>query len=73
MSSNCFLRQEASSDIIRNVTNFCADCYGSISQNDIIFYDMQKYRYLCQACLEKIQENLDNNCEPLIIEKKSLF
>ena len=73
MSENCFLRQEATLEIISNVTNFCAQCYSDIDENTIIFYDMQNCRYLCEACQEKYQGTLDENCEPLNSSNNSLF
>jgi len=71
--SNCFLKEEATAEIIKNVASFCSECYNEIVSNDIIFYDMQNYCYLCSTCQSKLQKKLDNNCEPLDIKKDSLF
>ena len=73
MSSNCFVRQEATLEIIKNVTNFCSECYDEIFQESIIFYDMKNFRYLCMSCQAKIEENLDNDCELVNSDSNSLF
>jgi hypothetical protein len=73
MSGNCFLKQEATLDILSNVASFCAECYVPISENEIIFYDMNNYRYLCSSCQEIIQEKLTENCESIDGLDNSLF
>ncbi|MBD3792737.1 MAG: hypothetical protein IE889_01075 [Campylobacterales bacterium] len=73
MSENCFVRQEASLDIIANVTNFCSECYNVIQEHEVIFYDMQNYRYLCETCKQSFQEKLDSNCELIENETEPLF
>lgn len=70
---NCFVRQEATLEIISNVANFCSKCYNDIIHNQIIFYDMKNYCYLCESCQSELQESIDINCEPLTIENNSLF
>jgi len=72
MSGNCFVRQLATSELISNVASFCSECYGEISKNEIVYYDMQNCRYLCNTCQEKYKEYLDENCEH-IITNSSLF
>jgi len=73
MIGNCFVRQEATSEIISNVVSFCANCYDDIVYNQTIFYDMNNYRYLCESCQSELQENIDINCEPLASDNQSLF
>lgn len=73
MTGNCFVRQEATLEIISNVTSFCAQCYNEIIQNKIIFYDMKNCCYLCEACQVALDEKLDIDCEPINPEKNSLF
>ena len=73
MSSNCFLRQEATVEIIENVANVCSECYGEIFQESIIFYDMQNFRYLCESCQAIIEENVKNDCELINAKSNSLF
>ena len=73
MSENCFLKQEATLDILSNVASFCAECYVSLSENEVIFYDMKNYRYLCSSCQETVQEKLIENCEPVEGLDNSLF
>lgn len=67
MSENCFLRQKATSDILKNVASFCAECYTSLSEKETIFYDMKHYRYLCFSCQESIQNELMQICESVEI------
>ena len=73
MIGNCFLKQEATLDIIANVANFCSKCYSDIITNQVIFYDMKNYCYLCETCQSELQENIDMNCEPLSSDNNSLF
>ena len=63
MSGNCFLEQKATLELISNVANFCAECYVDIRENSVVFYDMQNYRYLCEACQEKHKATIDANSE----------
>jgi len=73
MSENCFLKQEATLDILSHVANFCAECYTPLAENEIIFYDMKNYRYLCSSCQETIQEKSTENCNPEDGVDNSLF
>jgi hypothetical protein len=73
MSENCFVKQEANSKLIDNVVSFCSKCYNNIVENEIIFYDMKNYCYLCESCQSELAENLDINCEPLDSNNNSLF
>lgn len=73
MSGNCFLKQEATSEIISNVAGFCAECYSVIHPHEIIFYDLHNYHYLCASCQEEIQDERDENGEPLTVDNHSLF
>ena len=73
MIGSCFLKQEATSDIIANVVSFCANCYDEIVDNQIIFYDMKNYCYLCESCQAELQESMDINCEPVATVDQSLF
>jgi len=63
MSENCFLKQEATLDIISNVVSFCAECYQSVSENETIFYDMKSFRYLCVSCQQNIQLKIDEKSD----------
>ncbi|ADV46085.1 hypothetical protein [Nitratifractor salsuginis] len=62
-SLNCFVRQEATPQILQNVSRYCAECYKEFSENEPLFYDMQHYRYLCSRCAERMAEQLDELCE----------
>jgi hypothetical protein len=73
MTGNCFVRQEATLEIISNVASFCAGCYNEIIKDETIFYDMKNCCYLCEACQEALEENLDINCEPINLGGNSLF
>ena len=73
MSSNCFVRQEATVEIIENVANFCSECYEEILESSTIFYDMQNFRYLCASCQAEIEQNLESDCELLQSDPNSLF
>ena len=73
MSGNCFIREEATADSLSNVASFCSECYNSIVLNQVIFYDMKNYCYLCETCQSELAENLDINCEPIDSNSTSLF
>ena len=73
MTGNCFVRQEATLELISNVTSFCAECYNEIIKDETIFYDMKNYCYLCETCQETLAEKLDINCEPISSDAASLF
>jgi len=73
MSSACFVTQEATEEILLRVTNVCGECYNDINAGDIIHYDMQNYRYLCECCQEKLCLQMNDNCEIIEDEVPSLF
>jgi hypothetical protein len=73
MSSACFVTQEATEEILLRVTNVCAECYDDINPGDIIHYDMQNYRYLCECCQEKLCARMNENCESVEEEGAGLF
>jgi len=73
MSSACFVTQEVTEEILLRVTNVCAECYNDINIGDIIHYDMQNYRYLCESCQEKLCEHMNEDCEIVEEESASLF
>jgi hypothetical protein len=71
-SSVCFIRQEATEEILLRVTNVCAECYSDILIGDTIHYDMQSYRYLCEPCQEELCSHMNEECE-IIEEAGGLF
>jgi len=74
MNSNaCFVTQEATEEILLRVTNVCGECYNDLEAGDVIHYDMQSYRYLCNDCQEKLCERMNNNCEIVDDEDAVLF
>ena len=73
MSSECFITEKATEEILLRVTNVCAECYDDINTGDTIYYDMQNYRYLCECCQEKLCAQMNENCEIIEGEVPSLF
>ena len=72
MNNTCFLAQEATEEILLRVTNVCGECYNDIVTGDIIHYDMQNYRYLCNTCQEELCERMNEYCE-IVDEDAVLF
>jgi len=73
MSRNGFLKQEATAEIISNVASFCAECYHPVSENETIFYDMHKFRYLCNLCQEEIENQLAEASMRSLDQSSGLF
>jgi hypothetical protein len=63
MSGQYFVEQVATADILRQVTRVCAECYSDIEIDDKIYYDMQKYRYLCSSCHQDIVKMIEIEVE----------
>jgi len=61
MSVNSFLEERATGNIIKNVASFCSECYSPLLENQIVFYDMQHYRYLCSSCQESITDKSEKS------------
>jgi len=72
-SNACFVTQEATEEILLRVTNVCGECYSDLEVGDVIHYDMQNYRYLCNTCQEKLCERMNDNCEIVDNENAGLF
>ncbi|MFT7880854.1 MAG: hypothetical protein ABXS91_10730 [Sulfurimonas sp.] len=72
-TSACFVTQEATEEILSRVTNMCAECYSEIQIGDMIHYDMQNYRYLCDRCQEELCEKMNDECEVIVEESEGLF
>ena len=70
MSSACFVTQEATENILLNVTTVCSECYSDLNEGDTIHYDMQSYRYLCHKCQEELCSIMNEDCEVLEKLKK---
>lgn len=66
--NTCFVSQEATEKILLRVTNVCAICYSDLQEGEIIHYDLQNYRYLCEKCKEELAERMNDECE---IEEES--
>jgi hypothetical protein len=69
--STCFVDEVATREILLRVTNVCGECYCDLQEGDPIYYDLQKYRYLCEACYEKLNEKMNEQCE--VMEEGGLF
>ena len=72
-TSVCFVTQEATEEILSRVTKVCAECYSDIQVGDLIHYDMQNYRYLCERCQEELCEKMNDQCEIIVEESEGLF
>jgi hypothetical protein len=72
-TSPCFVTQEATEEILARVSNMCAECYSEIEVGDMIHYDMQNYRYLCDRCQEELCEKMNDECEVIVEESEGLF
>lgn len=72
-TSACFVTQEATEEILSRVTNMCAECYSEIKVGDMIHYDMQNYRYLCDCCQRELSERMNDECEIIAEESEGLF
>lgn len=72
-NSPCFVTQEATEEILLRVTNVCAQCYSDLHKGDMIYYDLQTYRYLCERCQEELCEKMNDQCEIIIEEAGGLF
>jgi len=73
MASECFVTEEATSEILLRVTNVCAECYDDITEGDTIHYDMQNYRYLCTSCQKILCAQMNENCEIVDDDSPGLF
>ncbi len=70
MSEYRFTQQIASESILLRVTNVCSVCFCDINVGDTIFYDNEKFQYVCRNCAErileqmKIEEKIEEGSEP---------
>ena len=62
MNTQCFVEQQSNERILEFVAKYCAECYREFRVEEMIFYDMQAYRYLCSECAEKLSERMDEEC-----------
>jgi len=60
---HCFVRQEATEEILHRVGTLCAECYRELLPGESIYYDLTHYRYLCQECADSQAQQLDEACE----------
>ncbi len=63
MSNNCFVTQIANSAILMRVTHLCGRCYVELKEGDVIHYDMQEYRFLCDSCQKVVAEAMQQERE----------
>jgi len=72
-SNTCFIAQVATEEILLRVTNVCGECYDDLKIGDMIHYDMQTYRYLCNQCQERLCDRMNEDCEIVEDENSGLF
>jgi predicted amidophosphoribosyltransferase len=63
IDDQCFVAQTADEKILLHVTNVCGQCYRDLLAGEAIYYDLQEYRYLCEACAEHLSERMNEACE----------
>ena len=63
IDDQCFVSQTADEKILLHVTNVCGECYADLHEGEAIYYDLQAYRYLCEACAEQLSERMNEACE----------
>ena len=76
INRDIFLEQSADRNILDNVTKYCSKCYNEFSEQDLLYYDVENYNYLCKSCACCISEELQTNEECLLDEcdnEASLF
>lgn len=71
--SQCFTQTEATQDLLLRVTNVCSVCYDDLKIGDTIYYDLQKYRFLCECCCKKLSSQMDEACQVVREEDEGLF
>jgi hypothetical protein len=59
----CFVVQTADTNILLHVTNVCGECYRDLHEKEMIYYDLQEYRYLCEACATDLRGQRSKMCE----------
>ena len=69
MGGQYFVEQIATTDILKQVTKVCAECYSDVNIDDKIYYDMDKYRYLCTNCYEDIVKSIESKRETMEISE----
>ena len=60
MSHNCFVAQVVTQVILSRVTHVCGECYKELQVGDVVHYDMQHYRYLCDECQKQCIKQIPN-------------
>jgi len=56
-----FQEEKATKEILSRVTSLCGECYTDIKLGDIIHYDTQQYRYICNECEETINREANED------------
>ncbi len=72
IDDQCFVAQTADEKILLHVTNVCGQCYRDLQRGEAIYYDLQEYRYLCEACAAHLSERMNEACE-VVEEGEGLF
>jgi predicted amidophosphoribosyltransferase len=73
IDDRCFVAQTVDEKILLHVTNVCGECYRDLHAGEPIYYDLQAYRYLCEACAEHLSEQMNDACEIVEESGGSLF
>ncbi len=69
MSANILLRQDATAQILQNVSRYCAECYEEFNQKEPLYYDMERYCYLCSRCAEQLVERIEEDSKEIEEDK----
>jgi hypothetical protein len=72
MGGQYFVEQIATTKILKQVTTVCAECYSGVMIDDKIYYDMERYRYICKDCYKGIIKSIESKRE-IIEESAGLF
>ena len=54
-----FREEIATKPILENVTKYCTKCYSKLIPNSYIYFNTQKYEYICVDCAIKLSENIE--------------
>ncbi len=65
MSDFRLSKQSATKNILLRVTNVCSVCFHDLLEGDVIYYDNEHYRYICETCAEQVIEEMKQEEEEL--------
>ncbi len=73
MSENSFIREKVSLTLLHNVASFCSECYNPLEENETVFYDTKRCRYLCTSCKERMVTQEQNRNSQNATTHQTLF